>query len=305
MTHQKLALQELISYREKLDKIEFNDIQTLMRESLRYIPIATAKLHKNSTIDRVRLNKKEHFYYSEEKLSYIKDEKIIAENLVEFGRANKPHQPLFYGAIESEKIKENRLTAYLETSTLLRDTKTELFEGELFTLARWQTNEELIVAEMVFSDKAIKENPNTAVSFKNQFNQLKEHPMREIALQQMKFFSEEFARKKKTHHDYKISAAYADLIMNQGGYPGILYPSVQSNYQGQNIVLRPDIVDKYLVLKNASTHRLHKNKMQSLMSNYFHTQQFGENNMAFEWNLNECNEKEIIEMSIARITRKE
>lgn len=83
--------------------------------------------------------------------------------------------------------------------------------------------------------------------------------------------------------------------MNEGDHPGIVYPSVQSGYQGQNIVLRTDIVDKYLELTNVSTHRVHKNKRESLMANYYHTVSFGDNNSNFTWNLEECDEKTLIQ----------
>jgi hypothetical protein len=296
MTEQEGALNELISYRNKLDSIEYEDVKNLIKTSIRHIPVCLAKLHNNATIDRVRLNKDTVFFTSEDQLSYIRDPSAIREHMTQFGRANKPHQPLFYGALESSKIKENRLTAYVETSSIIMDTEAVLVEGELFTLSRWRTTEELLIPEVVFSDEAIKENPDTAASFQKHYSFLREEPMREIALRQLQLFSEEFARKKNSHHDYKISVAYADILMNEGGHPGLLYPSVQSGYQGQNIVLRPDIVDKFLKLTNVSTHRVHKNKMKSIMGNYYHTTDFGHNNSNFVWNLEECDEKSLIEM---------
>lgn len=296
MTEQEEALNELTSYRDRLDKIEYDDIKELIKTSIRHIPICLAKLHKGAAIDRVRLNRDTVFFTSQDELSYISDPAVIREYMKEFGRANKPHQPLFYGALESTKIKENRLTAYVETSSLIEDNEAVLLEGELFTLSRWRTIDELEIPEVVFSDEAIKNNPDTAVAFQKHFDWLREEPMREIALRQLKLFSEEFARKKNSHHDYKISTAYADILMNEGGHPGVLYPSVKSGYQGQNIVLKPSVVDAFLQLANVSTHRVHKNKMKSLMANYYHTTQFGENNAAFVWNLEECDEKGLIEM---------
>lgn len=165
MTTQELALKEIISYRNRLDKIDYNDIKILIKESIRHVPVAIAKLRKNAVIDRVRLNKSTKFFNSQKDLSYISDEKIIS-NLKEFGRANKPHQSLFYGALKSEQIQENRMTAYLETSSLLRDPEAVNLNGELFTLSRWITNEEIFVPEIVFSEEAIKVNPQTSASFK-------------------------------------------------------------------------------------------------------------------------------------------
>ncbi|KGO85903.1 hypothetical protein Q765_13805 [Flavobacterium rivuli WB 3.3-2 = DSM 21788] len=304
MTTQEKALNEIISYRNRLEEIKYEDIKTLIKESIRHIPIALAKLHKGAAIDRVRLNKDKPFFTSQKELSYITDENIIANHLNEFGRANKPHQPLFYGALTSEKIKENRMTAYAETSLMLRDNNAINTEGELFTLSRWRTNEELIVPEIVFSVEAIKENPQTAASFHKHYQALMQEPMRELALRQLELFSEEFARKARSHHDYKIAVAYADLLMSEGNHPGILYPSVQTGHQGQNIVLRPDIVDKQLTLTNVSTHRLHKNKMNATMANYYHVKAFGVNNSHFEWDLDECDEPALIKMWSEHVANK-
>tara|TARA_R110000744_G_scaffold189332_1_gene308467 strand:- start:325 stop:1248 length:924 start_codon:yes stop_codon:yes gene_type:complete len=293
MEESEKAFKELISYSSKLDKIEYTDIRDLIKESVRHIPITTAKLYKNTPIDRARINGKTKFFNKEDDLTYIKDKNVIKKRLLEFGRANKPHEPLFYGALESSLIKQNRLTAFLETSTLLRDTKSVCLDGQLFTLSRWVTNEELIIAEMVFSDDALKSNPDTLKSFQNHFDQIKTHPMREFGLRQLQFFSNEFSKQVKSHHDYKIGVAYSDLLLNDYGIAGITYPSVQSGYQGQNIVLRTDIVDKHLDLYSVSTHRMHKNKMESLLGNYFHTKNFGKNNSSFAWDLKECDEEKI------------
>jgi hypothetical protein len=303
MSPQEKALNEIIAYRDRLDEIEYEDIKTLIKESIRHIPIALAKLHKGAAIDRARINQNIPFFNSQNELSYITDEEDIKKYLTEFGRANKPHQPLFYGALASELIKENRMTAYLETSTLLRDTEVINLEGELFTLSRWITNQELIVPEIVFSEKAIVSNPQIAESFTLHYNALMQEPMRELALRQLQLFSQEFARKANSHHDYKIAVAYADLLMSEGNHPGVIYPSVQSGYQGYNVVLRPDIVDKHLFLTNVSTHRVHKNKMQLTMANYYHTTNFGENNSNFVWDLNECDEPSLIKMWAERVAK--
>lgn len=303
MSTQEKALNEIISYRDRLNEIEYDDIKTLIKESIRHVPIALAKLHNGAAIDRVRLNKDKLFFTSQNELSYITDKNTI-NHLTEFGRANKPHQPLFYGALTSEKIKENRMTAYAETSVMLGDNDAVNLEGELFTLSRWRTNEELIIPEIVFSVAAIKENPQTAASFYKHYQALMNEPMRELALRQLELFSEEFARRVRSHHDYKIAVAYADLLMSEGNHPGILYPSVQTGYQGQNIVLRPDIVDKHLILDNVSTHRLHKNKMNAIMANYYHAKGLGENNSNFEWDLDECDEPALIKRWAEQVPKK-
>ncbi len=63
-------------------------------------------MHKGAAIDRARLNGTHITFNSERDISHITDEDIIREKLTQFGRANVPHQPMFYGAIESTKIKQ-------------------------------------------------------------------------------------------------------------------------------------------------------------------------------------------------------
>ena len=302
MTDQEKALKELVSYRDRLGKIDYDDVKILINESLKKIPVATAKLKKNTPIDRVRLNREKPFFYCQDDLSYMKNQDDIKKYLTKFGRANKPHQPVFYGALESSEIGQNRVTAIYETSDLLNDTKSICLDGQLFTLSRWITSEELIVAEIVFADEALIINSDIKKSFDHHFESLKNHPSREFVLRQLQFFSNEYARKINSHHDYKISAAYSDIIMNKFGLAGIAYPSVQTRYKGQNLVLRTDIVDKHLELNAVGTFRLHKNKERILIANYYNTMNFGENNANFQWNLSEPDEQKIIKESIKDIS---
>src|SRR5690606_6787975 len=195
MSTQEKALNEIIAYRDRLDEIEYEDIKVLIAESIRHVPVALAKLKKHVAIDRVRLNKDIPFFKTQKELTYITDEEVISKYLTEFGRANKQHQALFYGALTSDNIQENRMTEYAETSTLICDTELVNLEGELFTLSRWITNQELIVPEIVFSEEAIVANPQTAASFQMHLKALMEEPMRELALRQLQLFSQEFARK--------------------------------------------------------------------------------------------------------------
>lgn len=81
------------------------------------------------------------------------------------------------------------------------------------------------------------------------------------------FISEQFARPKSSHNDYKISTAYANLVLTNLDIHGIAYPSVQTKYHGQNLVLPPNVVDKYLTVEVISVQRLYKNKMKSFLNN--------------------------------------
>ncbi|MFT3796569.1 hypothetical protein [Flavobacterium sp.] len=301
MTSQERSLNKLISLKDNLEKIEFENIKELIRETLFEMPLATAILEKNSTIERIRINGNRKFFTTQSELSYISDEEIIKTCLKNYGRANKPFQSLFYGATESSKIQVPRITAYRETSRFFRESNSILLEGELFTRGTWKNKEDLKIVEIVFCEEVFKSNPDILEYYKIQFQQLNEYP--EIALKQLQFFSNEFARKIKSNFDYKISAAFTDVVLyeNQNSYAGIIYPSVQTNYEGNNIVLKPTIVDQHLELKSVSTHRFHRSSKKQFLVNYFYTEDLGSNKSNFVWDLSQCNEELKIQESINMI----
>lgn len=283
MNKEEKALNELVALSENLEDVDYEYIKDLIKNTIRSVPVTTTKLHKGAYIDRVRPNIEETLFFKEDEISYIKDKEKIEKYLLDYGRANKPHEVLFYGAIESSSIPEQRLTAIYETCDFLKSKECINLKGQLVTLSRWEVLNELEIVEIVFSDDALKNNPDTQKAFKFHFQKIMTHPLREIGLQQLKFFSNQFARKINTHNDYKISVAYADLVMNHNGFAGVAYPSVASDYAGQNVVLRPDIVDEHLSLKNVVTMRVHKNKMHSFVNNHKLVTTFGRNNSNFIW----------------------
>ena len=72
------------------------------------------------------------------------------------------------------------------------------------------------------------------------------------------FIAREFSKKVKDgdDHEYKISAAVSERILDNG-ICGIIYPSVQTEYQGFNIVLPPYVVDENLLLDQSILVQLH------------------------------------------------
>jgi hypothetical protein len=285
MANHELTFSQLEEIRNDLDNHDYNSIVNLIKQSLVKIPFSTAKLKPGLLIDRVRLNipPKETLYKTEESVSYIKDQNVIDNFLTEYGRANKPHEVIFYGAIESSEIPTQRVTAVYEKSELLKSKESICLEGELYTLSRWEVIKEMEVVEVVFSDLAISSNLDTKRAFEYHFNKICSDPNREFFLRQLKFFSDEYARKIKSNNDYKISVAYTDFALNHAGYSGIIYPSVPSDYKGQNVALKPSIVDENLKLKNVSTIRLHKNKEKAFLNNHKYVTDFGDDNSNFIW----------------------
>jgi len=265
------ALIKLKELSSQLDKVDYADIVQILKESIKRIPVPIAKMPPNTPIDRVRKNIGETpFKDVHNQLSYIKDQNVIDKYLTEFGRANEPHQPMFYGAINSSLIGHSRITALAETSELLQNPTAVNFDGELYTVSRWRNSSELFLAEIVFSQEAIDTNPDIKKAFENQTEFAKQQGADDVDfyLDFLVFISDQFARPKSTHNDYKISTAYTNLVLTNPNIHGIAYPSVQTKYQGQNLVFPPDVVDKFLVVDVLAMQRLYKNKMRSYLNNF-------------------------------------
>lgn len=287
---QEKAFKQLVEFSKDLENVDYEEIKNIISKSIRQVPIATAFLRKGCFVDRVRVNKGNQLFTNENEISYIKDQYVIDNYLTQFGRANKPHQVMFYGAVESSEIWQPRATAIFETSQILKDKEAVNIEGELLTVSRWKVLEDILLVEIVFDDDAIAKNPDTRAAFKHHMKQIVHHSLRELGLRQIQFFSREFAKKVENHWEYKISVAYTELILHDkkpsiNGYPieGIAYPSVPSDYKGQNVVLRPDVVDTKLELELVSTHIVHKNQLKSFVNNHKYVTDFGEDNSSFTW----------------------
>ncbi|MBK8045084.1 MAG: hypothetical protein IPK21_22025 [Haliscomenobacter sp.] len=287
---QEKAFKQLVEFSKDLENVNYEEIKNIISKSIRQVPIATAFLRKGWFVDRVRVNKGNQLFTNENEISYIKDQYVIDNYLTQFGRANKPHQVMFYGAVKSSEIWQPRATAIFETSQILKDKEAVNIEGELLTVSRWKVLEDILLVEIVFDDDAIAKNPNTRAAFNHHMKQIAHHPLRELGLRQIQFFSREFAKKVENHWEYKISVAYTELILHDkkpsiNGYPieGIAYPSVPSDHKGQNVVLRPDVVDAKLELELVSTHIVHKNQLKSFVNNHKYVTDFGQDNSSFTW----------------------
>ena len=265
------AFEKLKEYSKDLSAVSYEEVFDLLKNGIKYIPIPLAKVRKNAHIDRVRPNKGKVLFKHIDELGYIKDENIINKYLTSFGRANCPHQVMFYGALETSLIDKQRLTAIAETSHLFRNPETDCVDGEHYTVSRWESNDEFLLVEVVFSEYALKNNPEIAQSFENQKKLLQSHNLdkkeMDFHIEFLKFISEEFSKKVSNDYDYKISAAYTNIAILHPHVSGISYPSVQTEYFGVNIVLTPESVDKYLKPIICSTQIVYKKGLKSLIAN--------------------------------------
>lgn len=253
--------------------------------SLQLIPFVTAKLKKGYHIERGRINKPDEIFTSEKDLSYRSD----YENIKTYGRANAPQNPLFYGAFQSDIIKHPVMVNLLETSEIFRNLEnTKLDDADfIMTVGKWRIKEDFEVVEIVFDEKSIKNSADVQRSYAYHLEKLNaefpEHTERfELIL---KFFSNQFSKKNpdNNHYNYMVSAAYADMAINQKGFKGLIYPSVQTDYQGNNVVLTPGAVENFLELEVAAMFRVTKHKDHTIITPIKHTTEFGPMNSEFKW----------------------
>ena len=290
MNNQVKGLEYLKSINSKLENIDYQYIIGIIKEVIQKIPISSAIIKKGAFIYRARINKKCKFpeiskvkeFKDEKDISYISDKKKLVKR-IKYGRANKPKESMFYGSLKSSKIKCERITALYEISDLLNDKEAINEEGEIYTVGRWYVKEDFEVAETVFSEEAIKNNPDIKKAFDHHLGLLYDIPNKDFYINQLKFFSNEFAREIKTHNDYKISCAYADIILNNTRILGITYPSVRTEYKSDNIALTTWAVDNYLELKLAGMYKIYKKGGKVVFNNYKDATSLGENNSDFQW----------------------
>jgi hypothetical protein len=264
------GLNKLKELSDQLEKVEYEDIINILKNTVKRIPIPLAKLRAKSAVDRARKNIGEKMFTSVEQLSYIKDKNVIDNYLTEFGRANKPHQPIFYGAVETTDMKHQRITAIAETSELFQDPNGINLKGELYTVSRWRNQEELTLAEVVFASEAIKVNPDIRRAFEKQTEFAKQEGQDDLEFYTdfLVFISDQFAREKQTHHDYKISTAYVDLVLKHPDVQGVSFPSVQTKYVGVNVLFEPEVIDKYFTVEVLATQRFYKNVQKMYLANH-------------------------------------
>lgn len=122
--------------------------------------------------------------------------------------------------------------------------------GDSLVISHWETNEPLLVnnvgyhADVFYRLNSGRACPNWGDSL--------ESPKDLSANEQIKaFFSQEFAQKilYSQEHLYKISIAIAEHHFQQNIFAGLLYPTLAMKANTDNLVLKPEVVDKYLILK--------------------------------------------------------
>lgn len=262
-----------------LSKLSYQKIKAIITNNQIQLPYTTAIIRKGTPIERGRLNRDTPFFYSEFEISYRTD----YGNIKEFGRANEPFSSRFYGAIPSKKIDLSRIVLFSELEKKFRQIPKGNYETTM-TIGRWFVKEDFEVADVCLSENYLS---NSELKAKHEMwlSKLKNSEIgQEEYINLLSFFSDEFSKKEiNTHHDYKLSCLYSDYAIVANKLNGVLYPSVQTDYEGLNLVLTRDAVEKYLELKTVAMFKYKVEKGNASLYPTYYSDDLGVFNTQFKW----------------------
>jgi hypothetical protein len=218
----------------------------IMNEELKTLPSVMLKFPKGRAVYRCRKHRslKDNFFF-EKDISYRTD----ISNITDFGRCNGPGSAKFYGSFDSPDIPQGHVIAVFETSDLLQGDS--LGGIERYTIGKWIAKEDIEFMAIKPPNELIKD----SASYKELMSIFDENWKNENVSEDHKEFYEliglEFSKLVKKHENYKyfISAIISDRLLMHEGVKGIVYPSVQSDWKGLNIVMNPTKFDQCFQLE--------------------------------------------------------
>ncbi len=260
---------------------DFEIISMITQKKIR-LPIITNWIRKGEIIERARKSDVGEIYCSEKDISYITDFSKIDK----YGRANRPQESRFYGAIASEKVESLIFVLFAELAGRYDEIIDENFQTTL-TVGKWRVKDHIEVADICFSKDYSKVEfiQKKIIDWERKLigTELDTYENRQL----LNLFSEEFSKTLiRNHNDYKISATYSAYVTNENGINGVMYPSVKTDFEGVNVVLTPQIVDERLELIKAGIFRFGINNGKLYGEQVNTTSTFGKANADFIWDLN-------------------
>lgn len=275
-----MTIQEFIETSQKTDlsKLGYLKMKHLIVSNSIQFPYTTALIKKGATIERGRVNDSP-FYNSEFEISYRTD----YGNIREFGRANKPYESMFYGAMSSGEIKLARIILFSELVKEFTNIPTTDVEITM-TIGRWVAKEDFEVADVCFSENYFNNN-EIKERYENWKAKMIDFEIGQIDYQNLLiFFADEFSKKEiKTHHDYKLACLYKDFAIHSNKLCGICYPSVRTDYKAYNIALTPDTVERYLELKQVAMFKYEVKDGNAKLFPIYYSDDLGLFNTNFNW----------------------
>ncbi|PCJ27823.1 MAG: hypothetical protein COA97_02490 [Flavobacteriales bacterium] len=225
-----------------LETTDYLNILEIVKGIGKNFPAISMRLRAGQSIYRARFHGENDRFYFDQDLKYKTD----VHNVKNPGRANPAISTAFYGSISTETIKDGFLISAQEGSNLIRNGKNGI---ETLTIGKWVLKRDMYVPIMLDTVNYRFQSESIDKMYQDFIKIIKEHKSSEEFKKIISFVAGEFAKpvKKGNEHEYKISAAISERLLDKGSC-GIIYPSVQTKYQGYNIVLSPYVVDENLLL---------------------------------------------------------
>jgi hypothetical protein len=289
--HPTLTYLEQIRY-----NLRFDDYETIYQSILALQPkfVPTSLIKEGHFIERARINYNGEVFTRQDQVSYISDPQVIAAK-VSFGRANLPKHSVFYGSIISPEIQLPRAVTYFETSSRIKKLSQPGPFVETFTVSGWRIKNTFQVTEIIYGEDYKGKSEYVKLALENQAKNLNNEiarlekqtgvNYRDLFESQARLFCTEFSKTAiDTPDDYKISAALSNYFFTLTSLKGITYPSVPSEYQGQNVALTTETVDQLLILEKVYQCKCVRfNNESPLTSVTDMVSDFGANNSDFHW----------------------
>lgn len=198
-----------------------------------YIELRPYKLIRYRSHNDTNKNK---FFESSEELSYRTD--ILHINRL--GRANESGQGFFYC-----NDNENQNTGIAEIVTIFRGNEDS--NEEVLTIGAWDLKENLKLAMILPSEKSIGKNEDFD-QMNEDYDSFENSPEFEDVKNLNNYLANEFSLDiEKDNSNYKISCAFSNYIKEMvPEVDGVMYASVKSEYEGTNIVIWPEVVNRKL-----------------------------------------------------------
>lgn len=220
----------------------YSQIEQIIKNDLVEIDLPSKFFEPNLKFHRCCINYDNTDFQTVERISFRTD----LQNITEFGRANMPHQSIFYSA-------DVRPTAILETSKAFRGENYKDIDTISITTGHWESSQILKLSLFVGNKNAqeknelIKELDTDIEKLTIELFQDESEKVFEI----LNFISNEFATNTFENNNlYKISCAFAQSAYQKSD--GIVYPSLQREFEGLNFAIKPEIVSNKLRLVYAT-----------------------------------------------------
>lgn len=219
-------------FAEKIRGVSFSIFGVLPYKHRKLKPTALSSLYRVREWDQIR------------NVNLFTEHSYPPPDITGFGRCNFPNYPVFYSS-------DNPMISLIEVI------RKEKVSKKSFCISKWEINNNKtieIVLSHYLNGTLPKENPYYDLDRRDRSEMTEIFP-KTYSDEQIKgfnkiidFFNSQFM----TDKNYHISASLIYDIFFEGPKPAadiVMYPSVQSEYKGNNFALHPNFVDNMLELK--------------------------------------------------------